>query len=72
MASPDTSQPPTNPPSQNSGPNAAAANTNSPSAIQSAVKQLYTCPMHPEVISDHSGKCPKCGMNLVPVNDETK
>nr|WP_206680588.1 heavy metal-binding domain-containing protein [Mesorhizobium sediminum] len=24
----------------------------------------YTCPMHPEVISDASGKCPKCGMNL--------
>ena len=25
----------------------------------------YTCPMHPEVISDAPGKCPKCGMNLV-------
>jgi len=25
----------------------------------------YTCPMHPEVISDKQGKCPKCGMNLV-------
>jgi len=24
----------------------------------------YTCPMHPEVISDKPGKCPKCGMNL--------
>jgi len=28
-------------------------------------KAQYTCPMHPEVISDKSGKCPKCGMNLV-------
>jgi hypothetical protein len=27
---------------------------------------LYTCPMHPEVISDRPGKCPKCGMTLVP------
>jgi uncharacterized membrane protein len=25
----------------------------------------YTCPMHPEVISDKPGKCPKCGMTLV-------
>jgi hypothetical protein len=28
--------------------------------------------MHPEVISEQPGKCPKCGMNLVPVkNDST-
>jgi Cu(I)/Ag(I) efflux system membrane fusion protein len=31
----------------------------------------YTCPMHPEVISDSPGKCPKCGMNLVQVPPET-
>jgi Cu(I)/Ag(I) efflux system membrane fusion protein len=24
----------------------------------------YTCPMHPEVISDKPGTCPKCGMDL--------
>ncbi len=29
---------------------------------------LYTCPMHPEVIQDGPGKCPICGMNLVPLN----
>jgi len=29
-------------------------------------KVIYTCPMHPEVTSDKPGKCPKCGMNLVP------
>ena len=27
----------------------------------------YTCPMHPEVVSDEAGSCPKCGMHLVPV-----
>jgi len=26
----------------------------------------YTCPMHPEVRRDHPGRCPKCGMDLVP------
>jgi FtsP/CotA-like multicopper oxidase with cupredoxin domain len=25
----------------------------------------YTCPMHPEVVSDEAGKCPKCGMKLL-------
>lgn len=30
-----------------------------------SVKAKYTCPMHPEVISDTAGKCPKCGMALV-------
>ena len=27
--------------------------------------QHYTCPMHPEVISNKPGKCPKCRMTLV-------
>ncbi len=26
----------------------------------------YTCPMHPEVVQDHPGNCPKCGMALEP------
>ena len=25
----------------------------------------YTCSMHPEVVQDKPGKCPKCGMELV-------
>ena len=25
---------------------------------------VYTCPMHPEVLQDHPGSCPKCGMAL--------
>jgi Cu(I)/Ag(I) efflux system membrane fusion protein len=27
----------------------------------------YQCPMHPEVTADEPGKCPICGMELVPV-----
>lgn len=30
-----------------------------------AAKVQYTCTMHPEVLSDKPGKCPKCGMTLV-------
>jgi membrane fusion protein, copper/silver efflux system len=34
-------------------------------------KTLYTCSMHPQLIQDHSGDCPICGMKLVPVRKET-
>ena len=26
---------------------------------------VYTCPMHPDIVSDTPGTCPQCGMNLV-------
>lgn len=32
----------------------------------SQAAQQYTCPMHPEVVQDHPGSCPKCGMALEP------
>ncbi len=32
--------------------------------ITNTVKTEYTCPMHPEVVSDTAGKCPQCGMDL--------
>ena len=32
----------------------------------------YTCPMHPEVVSDVKGKCPKCGMFLEEVKPGEK
>jgi hypothetical protein len=37
-----------------------------------APAQVYTCEMHPEVVSDKPGKCPKCGMTLIPKKDEAK
>lgn len=30
--------------------------------------KTYTCSMHPEVIADKPGKCPKCGMALIEKN----
>jgi hypothetical protein len=33
-------------------------------------KVFYTCPMHPDVVADKPGKCPKCGMDLVAKNQE--
>ncbi len=48
------------------GPSAAAKAASSPT--------LWTCSMHPQVLRKEPGKCPICGMDLVPVakrSDET-
>ncbi|MBI5557023.1 MAG: efflux RND transporter periplasmic adaptor subunit [Deltaproteobacteria bacterium] len=40
------------------------------SAVTAQVK--YTCPMHPEIITDEPGQCPICGMDLVKIETETQ
>ncbi len=35
-------------------------------------KQLYTCGMHPEIISDEPGLCPICEMNLTPIKKDNR
>jgi Cu(I)/Ag(I) efflux system membrane fusion protein/cobalt-zinc-cadmium efflux system membrane fusion protein len=35
-------------------------------------KQLYTCGMHPEIISDEPGLCPICEMQLTPIKKNNK
>ena len=47
----------------------ATTSTTDTSNMISAVK--YTCTMHPEVISDTPGHCPKCGMEMVPMKDSS-
>lgn len=33
--------------------------------LTDADEASYVCPMHSHIVSDHEGKCPICGMNLV-------
>jgi membrane fusion protein, copper/silver efflux system len=33
--------------------------------VQAKSDAKYTCPMHPQILEDHPGSCPICGMTLV-------
>lgn len=35
-------------------------------AAETAARQTYTCPMHPQIVQNKPGSCPICGMDLVP------
>ena len=36
-----------------------------PAAVQEKSDVKYTCPMHPQILEDHPGSCPICGMALI-------
>ena len=33
-----------------------------------SISQKWTCSMHPQIITDRPGKCPICGMDLIPLS----
>jgi hypothetical protein len=37
-----------------------------------ATATKFTCSMHPEVVKSKPGKCPKCGMALIPMKPKNK
>ncbi len=49
---------------------ASADHAHVPSLVAGASAQgkakLWVCPMHPQIMQDHPGHCPICGMKLVP------
>jgi len=45
-------------------------NHNHTHSMEGEEKAIYTCVMHPEVISDKPGICPKCGMVLIKKEEE--
>jgi membrane fusion protein, copper/silver efflux system len=39
--------------------------------VNEAKKTIWTCAMHPQIRMDHPGKCPICGMDLIPLIQST-
>ena len=44
------------------------AGVNISAGAAEGAKTLYTCGMHPQIILDHPGNCPICGMKLTPIH----
>lgn len=51
---------------RHAAPSAPAGTT----AAIAPAKQLWTCGMHPQILLDHPGDCPICGMKLTPVRPD--
>jgi hypothetical protein len=67
---------PSNPAAQEALPRAPSATlaveppAPSSEAAEPSSKTTFVCPLHSDVTSDHAGRCPKCGMTLVPKTQE--
>lgn len=42
-----------------------------PGATAQEKKELYQCPMHPQIAQDRPGDCPICGMDLVKASTDS-
>lgn len=52
------------------GPAGFGGDARDASSQASQEKRWFTCGMHPEVVQDHPGTCPKCGMQLQPMSED--
>jgi Cu(I)/Ag(I) efflux system membrane fusion protein len=51
----------------NPGPKESSSKETVAAADSAEHKQIWTCSMHPQIRMDHPGKCPICGMDLIPL-----
>jgi len=49
-------------------PGAKAEHDHGTASATAPKNQMFQCPMHPQIIQDHAGTCPICGMDLVPMD----
>ncbi len=49
--------------------NTSVKNTSASSAQNSSLAKEWSCSMHPQIRQSKSGKCPLCGMDLIPLKD---
>ncbi len=46
-------------------------NTSETQENQQSARQTWTCSMHPQIRQDEPGQCPLCGMELIPLANDT-